>query len=433
MVTFPGVVTGEGETVSEVVALEGLRRTAETLRAYGDRNGLVLRSEQPWPGMLPAEEQTGPIRHAIWSLTGRLPGGAIGRLRHQAVFGGMLGMKVAQQHTILVARLPETFGYVPMLCVRPDEAMSGLYYWGGDSRKRQEQKFESIELDRRYVVELAPGQEQVWLYRLFTPTLIDWLAHETPDDFGFKLSSGVFTCETPQWRGQGRADGEADPELLDLLAHTGGRVAGRIRDEVLEQVGLGNVPVARSGEAADAWADAPTHGKVFGALRGAIKIASLGRVDIDEADDSVKRFAAARGLETVSRPQFHSAHIELPLPGVATDVLALGEGEYLLWAKYSSDVDMETTYLVYVCETEEPQAATWLDPEEVAAIGGAEGLPPELVAAAAESGYGLTAGGHAIALYTSWRPWEASISAEQADAFRERAAALLASRRRALQ
>lgn len=411
--------------LTEDEALAGLERTAATLRAYGEEHGLVLRSEQPWPGMAPAEQQTGPIRHAIWSLTGRLPGGAIGRLRHQAVFGGMLGMKVAQQHTILVARLPETFGYVPMLCVRPDEMMSGLYYWGGDSRPRQSQEFESIELNRRFVVEIAKGQEQVWLYRLFSPTLIDWLAHETPPDFGFKLSSGVFTCETPQWRGQGRTDGEADPELLDLLADTGGRVAGRIRDEVLEQVGLGNVPVARSGEAASAWADARTHGKVFGALRGAIKVATLGRVDIDERDDSAARFAAERGMDPIAIPDFHAAHIELPLPGVATDAFACGPGEYLLWVEYSSDVDMLTTYVVYVAETAEPQPATWLDSDEVAAIGTAEGLPADLVAAAARADYGLAAGGRAVALYTSWRPWESSLSAAQVDAFRAEAARLL--------
>jgi hypothetical protein len=407
--------------MSEAEALEGLRRTEETLRAYGVEHGLELRSEQPWPGMLPAEQQTGPIRHAIWSLVGKLPGGAIGRLRHQAAFGGAMGIKVAQQHTILVARLPETFGYVPMLCVRPDELMSGTYFWGGDNRPRQEQKFESIELERRYVVELAKGQEQVWLYRLFSPSLIDWLAHETPPDFGFKLSTGVFTCETPQWRGQGRADGEADPELLDLLARTGGRVAGRIRDEVLEQVGLGRAPVARSGEAAAAWAAAPTHGKVFGALRRVLKLTG---VDIDPEDESVAEFAAYRGMETIPAAQFHSAHIELPLPGVATDVLRDGDG-YLIWAQYSSEVDMQTKYLVYVAETAEPQNPTWLDPEEVAAVGEADGLPPALVAAAGEAGLGVCAGGRAIALYSSWRPWESSSSAAQVDSFRGRAAELL--------
>ena len=51
--------------------------------------------------------------------------------------------------------------------------------------------------------------------------MIDWLAHETPQDFGFKLDCGVFTCECPQWRGQARADGEVDPAYLDLIAAVG--------------------------------------------------------------------------------------------------------------------------------------------------------------------------------------------------------------------
>ena len=403
--------------MSEAAALEGLRRTEETLGAYGAEHGLELRSERPWPGMLPAEQQSGPIRHAVWSLVGRLPGGAIGRLRHQAAFGKTMGVKIAQQHTILVARLPETFGYVPMLCVRPDELMSGLYYWGGERRPRQEQKFESLELDRRYVVEIAKGQEQVWLYRLFSPSLIDWLAHETPPDFGFKLASGVFTCETPQWRGQGRLDGEADPELLDLLARTGGHVAGRIRDEVLEQVGLGNVPVARSAEAAEDWAAAPGGGKLFGALRKAF--------GLKDGGPALVEYGAEHGLERISPAHFHAAHIELPLPGVATNVLREPDGSLLLWVEYSSDVDGLTIYLVQVAETEQTWPATWLDHEEVAAVGDAEGLPAELVAASAAAGFGLTAGGNSVAVYDSWKAWESNVSAAKVDDFRASATELL--------
>ena len=196
---------------------------------------------------MPAEQQTGSVRHAIWSLAGKFPGGAVGRLRHQAAFGSTSGMDVAMQHTIMVARLPQTVGYVPMLCVRPAELMSGLYYWGGDQRPRDSQRFESTELDRRYIVEIAKAQGQNWLWQLFSPALIDWIAHETPADFGFKLETGVFTCECPQWRGQGRADGEVNTEQLDLLTKCSGVVASRIRDEVLEEVGTGSAssPTAR--------------------------------------------------------------------------------------------------------------------------------------------------------------------------------------------
>ena len=160
-------------------ALEELAETERLLQEYADQRGLQLRPEYPWPGALPPAQQPGPIKHAMWALAGRFPGGATGRLRHQAMFGKQF-VDVGAQHTIMVCRIPESVGYVPMLCLRPKELASGLYYWGGDQRKRQSQVFESLELDRRYLVELAPGQSQQWLYQLFTPKFIDWLAHETP-------------------------------------------------------------------------------------------------------------------------------------------------------------------------------------------------------------------------------------------------------------
>ena len=92
-----------------------------------------------------------------------------------------------------------------------------------------------MELDRRYIVEVAKGQDHAWLRQLFPPSFIDWLASNTPVDFGFRLDGGIFTCECPQYRGQHRADGEVDFEHLDLLGGTGGRAASRIRDEVLEE------------------------------------------------------------------------------------------------------------------------------------------------------------------------------------------------------
>ena len=166
----------------------------------------------------------------------------------------------------MVARLPETVGYVPMLCVRPAELMSGLYYWGGDQRPRDDQRFESTELDRRYIVEIAKAQGQNWLWQLFSPALIDWIAHETPPDFGFKLETGVFTCECPQWRGQGRMDGEVDTEHLDLLVESSGKVASRIRDEVLEEIGTGSASSPDSAQAYVDWVSGPKHGKIIGAI-----------------------------------------------------------------------------------------------------------------------------------------------------------------------
>ena len=90
------------------------------------------------------------------------------------------------QHTIMVCRIPESVGYLPMLSVRAEEFEPALFYWAGDKRPREDVGgFESVELDRRYIVEVAKGQDHAWLRQLFPPSFIDWLAASTPVDFEF--------------------------------------------------------------------------------------------------------------------------------------------------------------------------------------------------------------------------------------------------------
>lgn len=376
-------------------AIEGLERSRAKLQEYADSSDLVLTSESPWPGYQPAEQQTGPVRHAIWSLAGTFPGGAVGRLRHQAVFGSVIGMDVKGQHTIMVARLPETVGYVPMLCVRPAELMSGLYYWGGDKRPRDTQRFESAELDRRFIVEIAKAQGQNWLWQLFSPALIDWIAHETPPDFGFKLETGVFTCECPQWRGQGRPDGEVDAEQLDILVEASGKVAGRIRDEVLEEIGTGSASAPDSMQAYADWVAAPTHGKIVGAI---LKLAGAGM------DDSVKEWGAARGLEVESPATFHSHHITLPLPGAATDVVSgtlpgTSRRCSIAWITFSSDVDMERNYVAIVGELPGAKLpVAWVEPGEASVPGFGADIPPAALEDAKAGGLGISTAGEGAAV-----------------------------------
>jgi hypothetical protein len=376
-------------------ALEGLRRSEATLREYASEHGLALTSESPWPGYVPAEQQTGPIRHAIWSLSGRLPGGAVGRLRHQAVYGQTLGIDVAGQHTIMIARLPESVGYVPMLCVRPKEFGSGLYYWGGDDRPRDSQEFESTELSRRYVIDVAKGQGENWIWQLFSPSLINWIAHETPADFGFKLETGVYSCEVPQWRGQARADGEVDPEHLDLLAESGGKVAGRIRDEVVEEIGSGSASAPDSAEAYAEWVTGRKEGRIVGLLT---KVLSAGM------DDSVKQWAEEHGMEAADAARFHSRHIRLPLPGAADDVVtgSLPGGDRkgsVAWIKFSSPVDVEQNYVGVVSDVAAQLDPVWLDAGEAAVPGYGDELPAAALEAIRAGGYGISSADGAASVY----------------------------------
>ncbi len=406
--------------ISGEKAIEDLRKCEGDLRRYAEERGLTLRIDPAFPGAQPPDRQVGPVRHAVWSLVGEMPGGASARLRHQAVFGSMLGKEIAGHHTVMVARLPETVGLVPMLSVRPDGFAEGLFQWAGDGRDRQEQTFESIELDRRYLIEVAKGQDQQWLYRLFTPTLIDWLASSTPPDFAFRLSSGSFVCEVPQWRGQHRADGQVDFDHLDLLAGSGGKVAGRLRDEVMEQVGLGRVPDARSRAANSAWT-----GKKKKGLRGLVSRALAGR------DDSVELFTGPRGFTRADPSGFHMANLELPLPAAADEVfegkLADGRPVTLAWMEYENEIDGLMYYVALISRLKGSGArdlAFWLDDRELTASSDPDGIEPDLAQKARGAGLGLSAGGGSACVYLSSDGWGGRIKGVDIDRMLEAAPAI---------
>jgi hypothetical protein len=385
-------------------ALEELAETERLLQAYADKRGLQLRPEYPWPGALPPAEQPGPVKHAMWALAGRFPGGAVGRLRHQATFGKVMGfgMDVGLQHTIMVCRLPESVGWVPMLCCRPKELMSNMYYWGGDARKRQSQVFESMELDRRYEVELAPGQSQQWLYQLFTPKFIDWLAHETPRDFGFKLDLGVFTCELPEWRGQeGSTERQVRADYLDRLAQIGGTVAGRIRDEILEEAGSRGISQVDSAEAYAGWANARRHGRIVGSIIGVANLLGGGG-----EDRSAEKWAKKHGMEPESPAHFHARYIGLAMPGAATTTArgrlpGTDRDGSVAWLEYTSIVDVEHSYVAIVLPLARPGSLPerWVDHEDVGVQAFGDGLDPAALQEAAVLGLGLSTSHDGICVY----------------------------------
>jgi hypothetical protein len=382
--------------VDSSAAIEGLERTQAKLEAYAAERGLTVRQELISPGMPLPHEQQGPIRHACWSVAGKLPGGVAGRLRHQAVYGKTFGMNVAMQHTIMVCRIPESVGYLPMLSVRTEGLEPALFYWANDRRPREDVGgFESTELDRRYIVEVAKGQDQTWLRQLFPPSFIDWLASNTPVDFGFRLDNGVFTCECPQYRGQHRADGEVDEEHLDLLAGAGGRAGSRIRDEVLEEAdSLERGTNPDSAAAHEARASQPLGGRL---MRMIYKFA-------EGVDSSVKDFGDKHGMEPKATSEFHANHIRLPMPGTATDVLkgrlpcTDRQGE-LAWLKFSSAVDMERNYILVVMDTGRDLPSAWLDAEDVTIPGFGEGISERALELARANEYGVSSDGTKACVY----------------------------------
>ena len=388
--------------MDEAAAIAGLERTQAKLEAYAAERGLMVQPELTWPGQPLPDEQRGPVRFAAWSIAGKLPGGVPGRLRHQAVYGSTFGMKIAGQHTIMVCRIPESVGYLPMLSVRAEGLEPTLFYWAGDRRPREDVGgFESVELDRRYIVEVAKGQDHAWLRQLFPPSFIDWLAASTPVDFGFRLDGGVFTCECPQYRGQHRADGEVDVEHLDLLASAGGRAGSRIRDEVLEEAGVswgGTTPDSAAAHAARA--GGRKHGRLLGLV---MKLAG------EAADDSVKGFGERHGMSVKDSAEFHANHIRLPLPGTATDVLtgplpgSTRSGD-LAWLEFSSAVDVQRNYVAVVVEGERELPPSWVDSGDVTVPGFGDGVPGGALELARDGGLGFSSSGRKACVYVGSTP-----------------------------
>ena len=401
--------------MDEAAAVAGLERTEERLRLTPSSATWSCRRSSTLPGQPLPHEQRGPVRFAAWSVAGRLPGGVPGRLRHQAVYGSTFGMKIAGQHTIMVCRIPESVGYLPMLSVRAEGLEPSLFYWAGDKRPREDVGgFESVELDRRYIVEVAKGQDPAWLRQMFPPSFIDWLASNTPVDFGFRLDGGVFTCECPQYRGQHRADGEVDDEHLDLLGGAGGKAASRIRDEVLEEADVswgGTAPDSAAAHAARA--GGKKHGRLVGML---MKLAG------DAGDDSVTRFGEAHGMEPKAAAEFHANHIRLPLPGTASDVLegplpgSDRQGE-LAWMEYSSDVDLHRNFNAAVLAVDADLPASGSTSTTQACRDSAKSSPPAAREARAGGGYGIATAGRDLCVYVAGQPgstsWPASAEVER--------------------
>ncbi len=202
--------------MSETEALEGLRRSEEKLRAYGAEHGLVLREERlPWPG--PAAQQPGPVKHAVWSLAGVLPGWCDraapppGRLRHHLRDGRRRPAHADDLPDPRVGRLrPLSSAAAPTRPAardvrlgqrQPPEAVAGV-------RERRARSGATRSRSPR----ARPRTGSTSCYHPQLHRLARAL-----DAGRFRLPSprpGVFHRETPNWRDRGSMSGEVEPALL---------------------------------------------------------------------------------------------------------------------------------------------------------------------------------------------------------------------------
>jgi hypothetical protein len=134
---------------------------------------------------------------------------------------GPFGYGRFEYHAVF-ARIPESQPFVSRLsCDRKGRNVTDEHY--GFEIRSSRLWTESIRLNDRFEVKCSPFQDDNWLRQLFSPTLVDWLADDSPGDFSFELAYGSLFCTI-----------EADyPEADELTALWDGAatVAKRIHDE----------------------------------------------------------------------------------------------------------------------------------------------------------------------------------------------------------
>jgi hypothetical protein len=128
--------------------------------------------------------------------------------------------------SVALAEVPASTAFVPRLfCIRKGRSTRDDEFYGFEARSSKLWT-ESTVLNERYTVSTSPFQDPLWLRRLFSPALVDWLATAPPADFSFELAYGALLGSVEQ----DYPDAAGLAALCEATAH----VAARIRKECEE-------------------------------------------------------------------------------------------------------------------------------------------------------------------------------------------------------
>jgi hypothetical protein len=178
-------------------------------------------------------------------------------------------------------------------------------------------RLESDEFLRRYAVSTDHDQDQLSVWQLFDPSLIQWLTAEAPAGFSFELQDGALSCFLPETT--------AEEAKLDALCAGAARVYARVA--AIE--GGGGVASTAAGETRADRVDRELAKHPFEAppknAKAAAKAFRSGLTLGDEAwalgaEAFFRSHAAALGFEPLALSSFRASHIDTFLPGVLAHV-----------------------------------------------------------------------------------------------------------------
>ena len=150
------------------------REAAMRIEEWAQRAGLTYRGSADLPEATPLLCR-GDRRYARNLAVGELPGGVPGILAgyvYEEEQGDDNSKTTEYPHTVVVARLPETLGFLGELTVEPRDRFDPFGRIGDRLRKRRRVEFESIELDRLFEVTVPRDADDNWVRQLFSPSFV---------------------------------------------------------------------------------------------------------------------------------------------------------------------------------------------------------------------------------------------------------------------
>jgi len=216
----------------------------------------------------------------------------------------------------------------------------------------KEVRLESDRFLQRYAVSTDHDQDQIAVWQLFSPSLIQWLTEEAPERFSFELQDGALACFVPGYT--------ADEDQLDALCAAAARVFARVaaidgpghdgashggaapgdgtrRSRVERE--LAEHPFASPPPSVKAAAKEFRHGLHLGDEAWALG-----------AEAFFRGQAALAGFEPIAGDAYRAAHLDTFLPGSFTRAaqgrLASGEEAFLVLTDSEDYDDMGWTNLV---------------------------------------------------------------------------------------
>jgi hypothetical protein len=175
----------------------------------------------------------GNRRHAEQWMYGRLPGklsGGLGQFvweRIQRDSDGTTSVKERNRFTICVVDLDPSLPYFRGIFLHPRRGLFAPYSdWLGHTPVRSVE-VESSQFVERYELRAASDQDDLLLHRLFSPSVVSWLANH-PLAPGFELKAGTLCVFVPH----PLEDAGNLTFLIDAARHLAGRVAGEVGEEM---------------------------------------------------------------------------------------------------------------------------------------------------------------------------------------------------------